>query len=67
MRPLGGGYLARRFDASELLKWTLSDERVHIAIPATSSVRHARANTAAGAGGWLSSEQRQALVDSAQA
>jgi aryl-alcohol dehydrogenase-like predicted oxidoreductase len=63
MRPLGGGYLARRFDASELLKWTLSDGRVHVAIPATSSVAHARANTAAGSGGWLSSEQRQALVD----
>jgi len=29
MRPLGGGNLARRFDASELLKWTLSDERIH--------------------------------------
>jgi aryl-alcohol dehydrogenase-like predicted oxidoreductase len=62
MRPLGGGYLARRFDASELLKWTLSDERVHVAIPATAKVAHARTNTAAGSGGWLSPEQRQALV-----
>lgn len=67
MRPLGGGDLARRFDASELLKWTLSDDRVHVAIPATSSVAHARANTAAGFGGWLSAEQRQALVSSARA
>jgi aryl-alcohol dehydrogenase-like predicted oxidoreductase len=46
MRPFGGGSLTRRFDASELLKWTLSDERIHVAIPATSSVEHARANAA---------------------
>ncbi len=67
MRPLGGGYLARQFDASELLKWTLSDERVHVAIPATSNVAHARTNTAAGFGGWLSPDQRQALVGSVRA
>src|ERR1700733_11757138 len=48
MRPLGGGSLTRRFDATELLKWTLADERVHVAIPAPSSVEHARANAAAG-------------------
>jgi aryl-alcohol dehydrogenase-like predicted oxidoreductase len=48
MRPLGGGSLVRRFDPTELLKWTLSDERVHVAIPATSNVTHARANAAAG-------------------
>lgn len=48
MRPLGGGSLARRFDATELLKWTLADERIHVAIPATSSVEHARQNAAAG-------------------
>jgi aryl-alcohol dehydrogenase-like predicted oxidoreductase len=47
MRPLGGGALVRRYGAEELLKWTLSDERVHVAIPATSSVAHARANVAA--------------------
>jgi aryl-alcohol dehydrogenase-like predicted oxidoreductase len=62
MRPLGGGSLAKRSDASELLKWTLSDERVHVAIPATSSVAHARINTAAGSGGWLSPDQRQSLA-----
>jgi aryl-alcohol dehydrogenase-like predicted oxidoreductase len=44
MRPLGGGSLVGQFDAGELLKWTLADERVHVAIPATSSVAHARAN-----------------------
>lgn len=48
MRPLGGGSLTRRFDPTELLKWTLADERIHVAIPATSSVAHARANAAAG-------------------
>ena len=48
MRPLGGGDLVRRHDAEELLRWTLSDERVHVAIPATSNVEHARANAAAG-------------------
>jgi aryl-alcohol dehydrogenase-like predicted oxidoreductase len=50
MRPLGGGSLTSQFDATELLKWTLSDERIHVAIPATSSVEHARANAAAGSG-----------------
>lgn len=48
MRPLGGGSLIRQFDATELLKWTLADERIHVAIPATASVDHARANAAAG-------------------
>ncbi len=62
MRPLGGGSLAKRFEASELLKWTLADERVHVAIPATSSVAHARANTAAGRPPWPSPGQRQELV-----
>jgi aryl-alcohol dehydrogenase-like predicted oxidoreductase len=54
MRPFGGGSLIRRFDATELLKWTLGDERIHVAIPATSSVAHARVNTAAGAPPWPS-------------
>lgn len=49
MRPLGGGSLVRRRDPADLLEWTLSDERVHAAIPATSSVEHARANVAVGA------------------
>ena len=48
MRPLGGGSLIRRHGAAELLRWTLSDERVHVAIPATSDPSHARANAAAG-------------------
>ena len=62
MRPLGGGSLIRRFDATELLKWTLGDERVHVAIPATSSVAHARVNTAAGDPPWPSPKERERLV-----
>jgi aryl-alcohol dehydrogenase-like predicted oxidoreductase len=48
MRPLVGGSLTSRHSPAELLRWTLSDERVHVAIPATSDVEHARANVAAG-------------------
>ena len=62
MRPLGGGSLVGRFDATELLKWTLSDERVHVAIPATANEEHARSNAAAGAPPWLSPERRRALA-----
>lgn len=62
MRPLGGGRLVRRFDASELLKWTLADERVHVAIPATSSPAHAKNNVEAGGPPWPSPEQREALA-----
>jgi aryl-alcohol dehydrogenase-like predicted oxidoreductase len=47
MRPLGGGSLVRRHQPTELLKWTLGDERVHVAIPATSNPDHARSNAAA--------------------
>jgi aryl-alcohol dehydrogenase-like predicted oxidoreductase len=66
MRPLGGGTLVERFDPGELLKWTLADERVHVAIPATSNVAHARANTAAGQPPWPSPEERQRLLDQAR-
>lgn len=48
--------------AQALLKWTLSDRRVHVAIPATSSVEHARSNAAAGEPPWFEDEQR-ALVE----
>jgi aryl-alcohol dehydrogenase-like predicted oxidoreductase len=62
MRPLGGGSLVGRFDPTELLKWTLGDERVHVAIPATSNVAHARANTMAGEPPWPSAEERERLL-----
>jgi len=62
MRPLGGGSLVRRFDANELLKWTLADERVHVAIPATSSTAHARGNTDAGVPPWPAQRDRDALL-----
>jgi aryl-alcohol dehydrogenase-like predicted oxidoreductase len=50
MRPLGGGALVRRYGAAELLRWTLSDERVHVAIPATANPEHARANVSVALG-----------------
>jgi aryl-alcohol dehydrogenase-like predicted oxidoreductase len=62
MRPLGGGGLVRRFGASELLKWALAEERIHVAIPATSNAAHARANVAAGEPPWLSDDERAALA-----
>jgi diketogulonate reductase-like aldo/keto reductase len=60
MRPFGEGGLLRRPFPEELaaaglggwpealLRWTLGDERVTVAIPATSDVGHASANLAAG-------------------
>ena len=62
MRPLGGGALVRQFDPAELLKWTLADERIHVAIPATSSVEHARINTQAGTPPWPAAKQRETLA-----
>ena len=45
--------------AQALLRWTLSDPRVHVAIPATSSVEHVRSNAAAGTGPWFDEAQRR--------
>ncbi|HEV7918418.1 MAG TPA: aldo/keto reductase, partial [Solirubrobacterales bacterium] len=67
MRPLGGGALASQIDPSDLLRWTLSDPRVHVAIPATSSVDHALANASAGEGPWLSPEVREEITRRATA
>ena len=74
MRPLGVGALLRRPPSSEelrpleelgvhtwaqaLLKWALSDPRVDLVIPATSSAEHAVENAAAGSPPWLGPEER---------
>jgi aryl-alcohol dehydrogenase-like predicted oxidoreductase len=74
MRPFGGRglfpgpgpdqleRLAVRSWAEALLRWCLSDRRVHVAIPATARREHAEANVAAGEGPWLDEDQR-ALVE----
>ena len=72
MRPLGGegsllpGPDPRELDglgvsswAEALLKWALSDPRVHVVIPATSSPAHARDNAAAGAAPRLGADGRR--------
>jgi aryl-alcohol dehydrogenase-like predicted oxidoreductase len=75
MRPFAEGELLRRDPgdpavladlgveswSQALLKWTLSDPRVHVAIPATSSPAHARSNAAAGEPPWLDAGQRRVI------
>jgi diketogulonate reductase-like aldo/keto reductase len=70
MRPFGeGGLLRRAFPAElvaaglpdwpdALLRWTLSDPRVTVALPATISPDHARANATSGSGPWLDPDVR---------
>jgi aryl-alcohol dehydrogenase-like predicted oxidoreductase len=74
MRPLGAGELVRRTPpagalarlerfgvttwAQALLKWVLSDRRVHCAIPATSKVERVAENGAAGEPPWFDEETR---------
>jgi aryl-alcohol dehydrogenase-like predicted oxidoreductase len=79
MRPFGEGSLLPGPDPSALrpldvrtwsqalLKWTLSDRRVHVAIPATRNPKHAGENTAAGSPPWFDLEQRQLVETLASA
>lgn len=78
MRPFGEGALVRRSPSSDdlaplrafgvetwgqaLLKWVLSDERVDLAIPATSRPERPAENAAAGEPPWFGAEER-ALVE----
>jgi diketogulonate reductase-like aldo/keto reductase len=77
MRPLGGGALVRRSPSKEdleplrafgietwaqaLLKWVLSDQRVDVAIPATSRAGRVAENAHAGEPPWFGPDER-ALV-----
>jgi aryl-alcohol dehydrogenase-like predicted oxidoreductase len=79
MRPLGEGSLVRRAPSPEeleplrafgvetwaqaLLKWVLSDERVDVAIPATSRPERTAENAAAGSAPWFGQDERR-LVES---
>lgn len=75
MRPFGEGSLLRRqpsvrdlaplkpFNVTTwpqaLLKWSLSDPRCHVAIPATSSEEHMRSNATAGDPPWFGPDERK--------
>lgn len=79
MRPLGEGGLLRRSPSARelaplrnfgvdmwpqaLLKWVLSDERVDVAIPATTSAEHARENARAGSPPWFGPDERKLVEE----
>jgi aryl-alcohol dehydrogenase-like predicted oxidoreductase len=48
--------------AQALIKWVLSDPRVHVAIPATSSAERMRENAAAGEPPWLGPDERELVA-----
>lgn len=78
MRPFGEGDLLRRQPGpaalaplaefgvttwpQALLKWVLSDQRCHVAIPATSSPDHLDENLAASSPPWFGEKQRDLVV-----
>jgi diketogulonate reductase-like aldo/keto reductase len=78
MEPLGKGSLVKRAPpaaelaplarfgvrtwAQALLKWILSDRRVHCIIPATSRVSHVLENAAVGEPPWLDDEARERVA-----
>jgi len=49
--------------AQALLKWTLSDRRIHVAIPATRDPAHARENTEAGGPPWFGPDERRLVEE----
>ncbi|HEV3234081.1 MAG TPA: aldo/keto reductase [Candidatus Dormibacteraeota bacterium] len=75
MRPLGAGGLGPGPEpaalaelgvqtwAEAVLKWALSDERVHVLIPATSNPEHAATNARAGKPPYLTPDQRRLVED----
>jgi diketogulonate reductase-like aldo/keto reductase len=79
MRPLGEGALVRRSPSPEalaplrefgvetwaqaLLKWVLSDERVDVAIPATSRPERTAENARAGEPPWFGPQERALVAE----
>ena len=78
MRPFGEGELLRQMPApaalaplrpfgvttwpQTLLKWVLSDPRIHVAIPATSRPERMAENAAAGAPPWFGPAERELVA-----
>jgi diketogulonate reductase-like aldo/keto reductase len=83
MRPLAEGALMRRVVqaheleplrpfgvetwAQALLKWALSDPRIDVVIPATTSPDHARSNAQAGSPPWFGPDERSLVEELATA
>jgi diketogulonate reductase-like aldo/keto reductase len=79
MRPLGGGALVRKTPsereleplrafgvetwAQALLKWVLSDERVDVAIPATSRAERMAENARGGEPPWFGPDERALVAE----